>query len=478
MKRLLKRRDIIKTGAMLPLAPAFLSACDGSAGPTNAFYEDGVYLSGNFKPVTVESTLTELEVIGTIPPELTGRFLRNGPNPLGQADADSYHWFTGDGMVHGLRLDNGKADWYRNRWVRSESVIEALNESVDGRDLGFGPNTNVIGHGGRTWAIVESGSRPIELSYTLDTIGQNPGWGGYTAHPKIDPDTGELHAISYDWANYRDHVKYTVMDADANLAKVVDIPLPSMSMLHDMSLTKNYIVIFDLPVTVSFMALGTGSSFPFRWDNDHEARVGVMPRNGTGKDMVWSSISQNYAYHPMNAYEDENGQIVVDICRYEKMFAADTNGPFGDSLPRLDRWTINPKGGKVSEQIIDERAQEFPRCHPDLNSKPYQYGYVLAVGNQSFPRIYKQDLKSGTSTEFNFGAGRHGAEPNFIPKQSAQSEDDGYLMTFVYDEQRKASELIILDALDLSRPALAQIKLPVRVPYGFHGNWVPDKDVS
>ncbi len=194
MKRLLKRRDIIKTGAMLPLAPAFLSACDGSAGPTNAFYEDGVYLSGNFKPVTVESSLTELEVIGTIPPELTGRFLRNGPNPLGQADADSYHWFTGDGMVHGLRLDNGKADWSRNRWVRSESVIEALNEPVDGRDLGFGPNTNVIGHGGRTWAIAESGSRPIELSYTLDPIGQHPVCALYTAHPQIDSAPSALHA--------------------------------------------------------------------------------------------------------------------------------------------------------------------------------------------------------------------------------------------------------------------------------------------
>jgi len=308
---------------MLPLATTLLSACDGSAGTTNAFYKDGVYLSGNFKPVDVESPLTEFGAIRTIPQEFTGQFLRNRPNPLEQADADSYHWFTGDGMMHGLRLDNGKADWYRNRWVRSESVIETQNKSVDVRDLGFGPNTNVIGHCGRTWAIVESGSRPIELSYTLDTV-----------------------------------------------------------------------------------------------------------------------------------------------------------GPFGDSLPRLDRWTINPKLDKVFEQIIDERTQGLPRCHPDLNSKPYQYGYVLTEENQSFPRIYKQDLKSGTSTEFNFGAGRHGAEPNFIPKQSTQSEEDGYLMPFVYDEQRKASELIILDALDLSRPALAQIKLSLRVPCGFHGNWLSDKDVS
>ncbi len=462
----MKRRSLIQAGVALSLAPGFLSGCARSSTPLQqtGYYKKGMYLSDNFAPVEVETTTQQLEVIGELPAELTGRYLRNGSNPLGKIDSDSYHWFSGNGMVHGVRLEDGKADWYRNRYVGGKSVS--------------GPNTNVIEHAGRTWAIVESGTPPMELDYDLEPKGESPDWGGYTAHPKYDPETGELHAICYDWANFRDHVKYIVMDTEAKVAKNIDIPMPGMTMIHDMSLTENYVVIFDLPVTISFTALAMGADFPFRWDTGHEPRVGLMPRNGEAKDIVWSPVSANYSYHPMNAFEDEAGNVVIDICRYERMFDADINGPFGDSLPRLDRWTINPSARKITEEIIDERPQEFPRCHPDLNSKPYRYGYTLAVGNQKFPGIYKHDMHSGNATMFDFGAGRHGAEPLFVPKENAASEDDGFVMTFVFDESRQASELIILDALDMGRAPVAQVLLPVRVPYGFHGNWIPDENMS
>ena len=468
---MIKRRTLLQAGLALPVTTTLLNGCSQAG---NSTMDYGSYLSGNFSPVTLESTITEMEVTGKIPEELTGRFLRNGPNPYGDVSASSYHWFTGDGMVHGLRLEEGKADWYRNRWVRSNHIVEELGESTNGRQLGGGPNTHVICHNSRTWALVESGTSPVELTYELDTIGHNPGWGAYTAHPKVDPVTGELHAMCYDWANYHDHIKYVVMDSQANLVSSTDIKMPGMCMIHDMSITENYVVIYDLPVTISFTALATGSNFPFRWDNDHEPRVGLMPRNGDPKDIIWSSVSQNYAYHPMNAYEDKDGNVVIDICRYDRMFDEDTNGPFGDSMPKLDRWTINTRTKILSEQRVDDRPQEFPRIHPDLIGKPYQYGYVLAAEGSEFPAIYKHDMNSGESWTFDFGPGRHGAEPYFIPKEDAQSEDDGYLMTYVFDEGRQASELIILDALDFSRPALAQVHLPVRVPYGFHGSWVSD----
>ena len=156
------------------------------------------------------------------------------------------------------------------------------------------------------------------------------------------------------------------------------------------------------------------------------------------------------------------------------MFEQDTNGPFGDSDPRLDRWTINPREPRVTEEIVDERPQEFPRIHPDLNSKPYRYGYTVGLGEKSFPAIYKQDMHTGVSTSFEVGPALHSAEPVFVPREGAEAEDDGYLMTYVFDEQRQASEFIILDAQDLARGPLAQVMLPVRVPFGFHGNWVPD----
>jgi carotenoid cleavage dioxygenase-like enzyme len=452
----MKRRDLLKGGAVLPFIPFGLMSCSDSNPAANR------YLQANFGPVDIESTVTDLQVTGSIPQELIGRFLRNGPNPMANTDTDGYHWFTGPGMVHGLRLNEGKAEWYRNRYV-----------------AGSGANTNVIGHAGRTMAIVESGSMPQDMSYTLDSIGENTSIGtGYSAHPKLDPDSGELHAMCYDWANLRDHVRYVVADSDGDLSDELEIPMQGMSMIHDMSITQNYAVIYDLPVTLSFMALGTGASFPFRWDDDHEPRVGLLPRNGEAKDIIWSPVKPNYSYHPMNAYEDENGHVVIDIVRYERMFDKDILGPFGDNLARLDRWTINPKTRTVSEQIVDARGLEFPRIHPGLNGKPYQYGYSVAVQDYSFPSIYKHDMHSGTASQFDVGPGRHSAEPVFIPKDGATAEDEGYLMTYVYDGNTDTSDLLILDAQDLSRPALAQVQLPVRVPFGFHGNWVPDSVVG
>lgn len=453
----MKRRSLIQLALTTGVAPSFLAACAKKEVPLagTGRYAPGMYLSGNYAPVEVETTATDLEVIGTIPAELSGRFLRNGPNPRGDVDAESYHWFIGDGMVHGVRLNEGRAEWYRNRYTT-------------------GPNTNVIGHANRTFAIVESGQPTVELSFELDPMGTQGAWGAYTAHPKYDPMTGELHAISYDWANYRDHVKYTVLDADANLVKSLDIPLPGMPMIHDMSLTENYAVIYDLPVTLSFLALAGGAQFPFRWNNDYEPRVGLMPRNGNPADIIWAPVSQNYSYHPMNAYEDADGRVVIDICRYDRMFDADINGPFGDSTSRLDRWTINPETRKVNEEVVNERSQEFPRCHPELNSQSYRYGYTLASTEKGFGGVYKYDMQTGQTTEHKFGPGRQGAEAFFQPKDDAQSEDDGYLMTFVFDEASGKSEFVIMDALDMSRPALARLMLPVRVPYGFHGNWVPD----
>lgn len=210
----MKRRTLIKAGLTLPIGASILGcAPEKNLGAMSAGYKEGMYLAENYAPVVEEQTLTKLRVTGTIPEELVGRFLRNGPNPVGEVDVGKHHWFIGKGMVHGVRLEDGHADWYRNRWVGDHS-----------------PNTNVIGHAERTFAIVESGGAPTELSYELDTIGSED-WGGYTAHPKLDPDTGEIHALAYDWVNLRDHIKYVVVDSAANVSKSVDIPMQGMSMM-------------------------------------------------------------------------------------------------------------------------------------------------------------------------------------------------------------------------------------------------------
>ncbi len=437
------------------------------------------YLTDNYAPVAEEITTTHLRVTGAIPKELNGRYLRNGPNPLGPIDAAKHHWFTGSGMVHGVRLAGGRAQWYRNRWVRSPQIIEALGEDPAGRELVSGNNTHVIGHAGRTWALVEAGSPPVELTDELDTLGVNAFFGtltdrGFSAHPKIDPATGDLHALCYSWPAWGDHLQYVHVGVNGRVVRTVNIPVPGMPMVHDMGLTKNYVVVYDLPVTVNFEMAMNGSNFPFAWNDDYHARVGLLPRHGTADEIIWADVEPCYVFHPMNAYEDSEGRVVVDMCRYERMFVRDRNGPFGDSVATLDRWTIDPKTRRVHEERIDDRAQEFPRCHPRLSTQPYRFGYCVGVDTNGFPRILKHDLKSGASSTFEFGAGRHGAEPYFVPRDGAQAEDDGYLITFVYDAGNAKSELVIIDAQDLSAAPIARVFLPARVPYGFHGSWIPD----
>jgi carotenoid cleavage dioxygenase-like enzyme len=439
------------------------------------------YLVDNYAPVAEEVTATNLPVTGELPRELNGRYLRNGPNPRGPIDPAKHHWFVGTGMVHGVRLADGRAQWYRNRWVRTAELVEALGEDLAGRALGGGNNTHVIGHAGRTWALVEAGGPPIELTAELDTVGVNLFFGtladgGFSAHPKVDPDTGDLHAMCYRWPDWADHLQYVHLGRNGRVVRTVNIPVPGMPMVHDMALTANYVVIFDLPVTVNVEMVMGGAHFPFAWNDQYEARVGLMPRSGGANDIVWAPVKPCFVFHPMNAYEDAQGRVVIDVCRYETMFQRDLNGPFGDSLATLDRWTIDPKTRRVSEQRIDDRAQEFPRCSALRATKPYRYGYAVGAGAgaASFPSIYKHDLETGTSTTYPLGRGRHGGEPYFVPRENARAEDDGYLLAYVFDEATSASELVVLDARDAARPPLASVRLPARVPYGFHGAWIAD----
>jgi carotenoid cleavage dioxygenase len=419
------------------------------------------YLSGNFAPVDQERTETALEVVGRLPPELNGRYLRNGPNPAPDVDASTHHWFMGAGMVHGVRLEEGRAVWYRNRHVVGNN------------------NTHVIGLAGRTWALVEAGQPPVELTDELETVGPNPFFGtltdrAFTAHPKPDPDSGELHAVAYHWPDFGDHVQYVRVGADGRVQRTVNVPVPDMPMIHDLSLTEHYVVVYDLPVTVDFGMVQRGLRFPFAWNPEHAPRIGLLPRDGAAADIVWCEVAPCYVFHPMNAYEDADGNVVLDVCRYRRMFEHDVLGPFGDSLATLDRWTVDPRTRRVSEQRLDDRAQEFPRCHPGLHGKPYRFGYTVAVEGDGFPAILKHDLDAGSSQRIDLGPGRHSGEPYFVPRQGASAEDDGYLMTFVYDQGRDASELVVLDAAEPARPPLARVLLPARVPYGFHGSWIPD----
>jgi carotenoid cleavage oxygenase len=446
------------------------------------------YLQGNFAPVLQEVTATELPVVGQLPESLCGRYLRNGPNPLTPPEPSTYHWFTGDGMVHGIRLREGRAEWYRNRWVRSAEVARALGEQPRPgpvhADMDFAANTNVIGHAGRTFAIVEAGSCPYELTEELETVGPTD-FGGtlsgpYTAHPKRDPRTGELVAVSY-FFGWGDDVEVTVVGTDGKVRSARRVTMGGPVSVHDCAITERFVVLLDLPVTFSMDAIAEGASFPYRWQEGYHARVGLLPRDGDSTDVVWHDVEPCYVFHPMNAYDEPGGDgIVLHVVRHPSMFRTQHLGP-AEGTPSLERWRIDGRGAPVKEERLDDRGQEFPRVDERLVGLPYRYGYAVGVARSgdivgTEATLVRHDLAQGTSDVRSFGPDTSLGEAVFVPRTPDAGEADGWVMTLVYDAASDTSSLYVLNALDLMGEPQAVVRLPQRVPAGFHGNWVPDPD--
>ncbi|HEY3810043.1 MAG TPA: carotenoid oxygenase family protein [Acidimicrobiales bacterium] len=476
------------------------------------------YLEGDFAPVAQELTVTEVPTSGTIPGFLDGRYLRNGPNPIATPNPATYHWFLGTGMVHGLRIRDGQVEWYRNRYVRSRRVAQALGEAVRPGPVhagfDFAANTHVIGHAGRSLALVEGGPLPYELDDELATVGPydfaGTLRGGYTAHPLRDPATGDLHAVSYyfGWGN---RVEYSVIDPAGRLRRSVDIEVGGSPMMHSFSLTEHHVVIFDLPVTFDahkaaalaprpfaratewvmartvgrrripdwIGALSVGQApeavLPYSWNTGYPARVGVMPRTGGGADVRWFDVEPCFVYHPLNAYDDGD-RIVVDVARHPKMFATEHRGP-SEGPPTLDRWTVDLAAGKVLEERLDDHGQEFPRMDERLIGRRHRFGYCVGFEQGDggvtgvAQNLIKHDLASGRTETRSFGVGHATDEFVFVPAGPDAAEDDGVLMGFVYDRESDRSDFMVLDAATLETIATAH--LPARVPHGFHGSWVP-----
>jgi carotenoid cleavage dioxygenase len=423
----------------------------------------------NYAPVTDELTEFDLPVDGAIPAELDGWYLRNGPNPR-QATA---HWFTGDGMIHGVRIEGGHAAWYRNRWVRTDSFNEDFPlYNADGtRNLRAGvANTHVVNHAGKTLALVES-SLPYEISNDLETLGAYD-FGGQlvdsmTAHPKICPTTGELHFFGYGNI-FQPHVTYHRADANGELTINRPLDVPALTMMHDFALTAEHVVFMDLPIVFNLdIALKGEGDMPYRWSDDYGARFGVMRRDDPFGPIRWFEIDPCYVFHVANAYDSGNS-IVLQAVRYSELWRH--SGGF-DADGALWSWTIDLQTGTVAERQLDDRAVEFPRIDDRLASLPARY--AVAVGDA---RLVRYDLTTGDAVEHAFGTAQSPGGPGeavFVPSTSGPAdESSGFYIGYVYDPARDGSDLVIIDASDFAASPVARIKLPQRVPYGFHGNWI------
>lgn len=457
---------------------------------TTTTSQSNPFLKNNFAPVKEEIVAESLQVIGEIPPEISGMFVRNGPNPqfepIGQ-----YHWFDGDGMLHGLKISNGKAS-YCNRYVRT---YKFKTEQQEGKALWTGllepskpdhpygtdintANTALICHAGRFLALWEGGA-PYEIQLPeLTTIGKQTFndqlSSPFTAHPKVDPITGEMMFIGYSLVQ-PPYLHYGIVSATGELIRTLPIDLPVGVMMHDFAITENYTIFLDLPFNFRPERMEKGQ-FPLSFESDCPSRFGIMPRHGDASEVRWFETPACFIFHTLNAYE-EGDEVVLLACRMNgtNVFAAENSdrNP-DDDIPYLYRWRYNLKTGTVKEEKLDDHPCEFPRINEKFVGQKMRSGYAGKIKTGDMPLfegLIKYDLETGNSKTYEFGKGRYGGEAVFIPHPNAQNEDDGWLITYVHDENTQTSEAVLINAQDLTGETVARILLPQRVPYGFHGAW-------
>jgi len=455
------------------------------------------FLRGNFAPVVAESDFTTLEITGELPEALSGTLYRIGPNPKFEP-IGKYHWFTGDGMVHAFHLGRGTAA-YTNRWVETPklkvenahgralfsgfSVAPGCEELARGVPLNVA-NTHIVWHGDKLLALDEF-SRPTALEpMTLATQGYHGFKRGFdgamTAHPKIDPRTGELLFFAYhlDSAD----IAFHVVDKSGALVRSERFTAPYASMIHDFMVTEDY-VLFPLgPAIIDPVLMARGETYAV-WEAGQGAYLGVMKRSGSAKDIKWLPIETCYVYHTMNAF-NQGSKITADVIKYRQPgLIPDRAGKYPtllDSVPQLVRWTLDLAADThaVQETMLDDMPCEFPRTDDRFSGHAYRHGFAaqktdFSERSPAMDTIGHLDLATGEMKRYAVGAGCFTSEPVFVPRAASAAEGDGYLLATVFRAAEERSDLIVLDTADITAGPIATVKLPVRVPFGFHGNWRP-----
>jgi carotenoid cleavage dioxygenase-like enzyme len=442
------------------------------------------FVTGHYTPVPDETTAADLRVEGTLPAELQGTYLRNGHNP--KPGVTPSHWFRGSGMLHGVRLAGGRAEWYRNRWVHTPAFDDdaPLMRPDGSLDLtASAAGTHIIEHAGRLLALQEA-NLPFEVSRELDTIGPFD-FGGrltsaMTAHPKTDPATGELHFFSY--SPMPPYLTYLVASDAGEIvhSQVVDGAGPSL--MHDFAITATKAVFLDMPVVFD---PAEHSGIPYRWHDDYAARIGILDR--ASGDVVWVPVEQSAVLHVTNAYDRPDGTVVLEGPRYDRA-AWETSWKWWVGAPGhpdvpltgalASRWVLDPAARTSREERVDDLVTEFPTINDERTGLPSDVSYAVAFPGSGLERfaIVRYDAASGRRVVRDAGVGRQPGEAVFVPAAGATAEDDGWLLTIVSDLAADASELLVLDAHDLS--TTATVHLPRRVPSGIHGSWIPDIETN
>ena len=450
------------------------------------------YLQGNFAPVSEESTADSLQIIGELPKDLDGMFVRNGPNPQ-FTPPGRYHWFDGDGMLHGVKLQGGAAS-YRNRYIKTKgyeierqegkAIWTGLTELPDFENP-HGPfkntgNTALVWHNQKLLALWEGGNPHAIKLPELDTVGEEDFGGAlsfaFTAHPKVDAKTNEMMFFGYS-PMAEPHLQYGVINAEGKIVRVVPIDLPVGVMMHDFAITERYSIFLDLPLTFRLERAMEGQ-FPFAFEKELPSRYGILPRHGEAHEIKWFEGPSCFVWHTLNAYE-EGDEVVLLGCRVSdsNVLTSEATSQRDTDYGRLHRWRFNLKTGAMKEEPVDDFYCDFPRINEAKMGQRNRFGYAAKLPGKHdhasfFHGALKYDLLRGTSQAHLLPKGHTCGEWVFAPRPGATAEDDGFLMTYVDNQPEGRSELVILDASNLLQRPLARVILPHRVPYGFHGAWI------
>ena len=459
------------------------------------------YLNGAWTPQHDEVTADDLAVIeGAIPTDIDGIYLRNTENQLHQP-LGRYHPFDGDGMIHQIDFRGGRAS-YRNRWVRTRcfGAEQTAGGSLWGGLMdppgtslrpGFGAHgglkdsssTDIVVHAGQAIStFYQCGEGYVLDPATLDQLGTAP-WvplDGISAHPKVDQRTGEL--LFFNYSKHAPYMHYGVVDAQGRLAHYIPVPLPGPRLPHDMTFSEHWSIVNDLPLFWDADLLKRGIHAA-RMHDGVPARFGLIPRHGQPEQIRWFEAAPTYILHFLNAYEDGD-EVVMDAYfqdnpqppplpnadGYGHMMAYVDEHSF---QPKLHRWRFNLADGSTREERLDDRVLEFGMIDSRVAGRKHRYIYSTTTkpGWFLFNGFVKHDLQTGETSELMLAEGRYASEAPFAPRVGGVAEDDGYLVSFITDENSGTSECILIDAQDLAAGPVCRIALPHKISSGTHSCW-------
>nr|XP_010931015.1 LOW QUALITY PROTEIN: carotenoid 9,10(9',10')-cleavage dioxygenase [Elaeis guineensis] len=489
------------------------------------------YLSGNFAPVRDETPpCFDLPVRGSLPECLNGEFVRVGPNPKFVPVA-GYHWFDGDGMIHGMHIKDGKAA-YVSRYVKTSRLkqeeffggakfmkigdlkglfglfmvqMQLLRAKLKVLDASYGigtGNTALIYHHGKLLALSEA-DKPYVVKVLEDGDLQTLGMLDYdkrlthpfTAHPKVDPFTDEMFTFGY--SHTPPYCTYRVITKDGVMLDPVPITISDPVMMHDFAITENYAIFMDLPLFFRPKEMVKGKLI-FTFDTTKKARFGVLPRYAKDdRHIRWFELPNCFIFHNANAWE-EGDEVILITCRLENpdldMVNGTTKGQLENFSNELYEMRFNMKNGAASQKQLSVSAVDFPRINESYTGRKQRYVYGTILDNitkvkgiikfdlHAEPETGKKKLEVGGNVKgiFELGPGRYGSEAIFVPGQSGitSEEDDGYLIFFVMMKTTGKSEVNVIDAKTMSAEPVAVVELPNRVPYGFHAFFVREEQLQ